>query len=343
MKKAKFLKTISVLVFLVVLSACDRSISADYRRERSSARYQEAMADFKAGRIDQAVKGFRAVCRTDPANASARFQLACLLQDSGRDYLGALCAYREFQDQQPDSDKSGMARERAAMCELEVAKLLAEKHGLTDNKRMLQEIEDLRKQVKDQEKRNAKLLDDVSTAMLRVKHLLSENAKIKAALKGDSEEVNTVVAAGLKDAKALLDEDDDDRFKVPEEAKRLKRETEEPETMDRVKLSSDVAALRRESDADESLAHSSLLPKHAPNAVRKEFKKAEPPARPPEPPHEKRPSEYVVQEGDTLYKIANRFYGRTSAWKLIRDANKAVISTDGRVMKDMKIKLPEPR
>jgi len=47
-----------------------------------------------------------------------------------------------------------------------------------------------------------------------------------------------------------------------------------------------------------------------------------------------------VQDGDTLYKIAMRFYGTSSAWKKIRDANKAVISTDGRVNTGLEIKLP---
>ena len=54
----------------------------------------------------------------------------------------------------------------------------------------------------------------------------------------------------------------------------------------------------------------------------------------------KRPQTYVVQEGDTLYRIAVRFYGRLSAWKAIRDANKATISNDGRVRAGDTITLP---
>ena len=53
------------------------------------------------------------------------------------------------------------------------------------------------------------------------------------------------------------------------------------------------------------------------------------------------PDTYVVQEGDTLYKIATRFYGKSSAWKSIREANKESISTDGRVRAGMKIRLPK--
>jgi nucleoid-associated protein YgaU len=55
---------------------------------------------------------------------------------------------------------------------------------------------------------------------------------------------------------------------------------------------------------------------------------------------EGRPREYTVEDGDTLYKIAERFYGRSSAWVKIRDANKTIISVDGRVKAGDRIVLP---
>ncbi len=55
-----------------------------------------------------------------------------------------------------------------------------------------------------------------------------------------------------------------------------------------------------------------------------------------------RPKTYVVQEGDTLYGVAKRFYGTLTVWKQIRDANKAVISTDNRLRAGDTIVLPEP-
>ena len=55
-----------------------------------------------------------------------------------------------------------------------------------------------------------------------------------------------------------------------------------------------------------------------------------------------RPKTYVVQEGDTLYGVAKRFYGTITVWKRIRDANKALISTDNRLRAGDTIVLPEP-
>ena len=36
-----------------------------------------------------------------------------------------------------------------------------------------------------------------------------------------------------------------------------------------------------------------------------------------------------------------RFYGRTSAWKIIREANKESITTDGRVRTGQTLRLPK--
>ena len=67
---------------------------------------------------------------------------------------------------------------------------------------------------------------------------------------------------------------------------------------------------------------------------------AKPQAAAVEPPHEERPEYYEVQEGDTLYRIALRFYGRRDAWKKIQEANKATISSDARIRIGQKIRLP---
>ena len=93
-------------------------------------------------------------------------------------------------------------------------------------------------------------------------------------------------------------------------------------------MSSDISKLVAEEDAEDRKTPFAVAPK-------------KPKAEEPKEPAVERPAEYVVQEGDTLYKIAMRFYGKRTAWTKIRDANKTVISMDGRVNAGEKIKLPE--
>lgn len=155
----KTVKAWAMLAALAGLTACDRSASRELRQERESSAYHSAMTDYKAGRIDQALAGFRKACKEDPGNGSARFQLACLLQDKVRDYLGAYCAYHMYLETNPGSDKSKLAKDRAAICEIEVAKKLAERHGLTSNTMASMETDKLRAQLKDLEMRNSKLTE----------------------------------------------------------------------------------------------------------------------------------------------------------------------------------------
>jgi nucleoid-associated protein YgaU len=43
------------------------------------------------------------------------------------------------------------------------------------------------------------------------------------------------------------------------------------------------------------------------------------------------PRTYVVQPGDSLFRVAEKFYGDSTQWKKIRDANRTRIDPDGRI------------
>ena len=49
---------------------------------------------------------------------------------------------------------------------------------------------------------------------------------------------------------------------------------------------------------------------------------------------------YRVQPGETLSMIARKFFGKSSAWKTIRDANPGVIGPDGIVRAGQEIRIP---
>ena len=106
---------------------------------------------------------------------------------------------------------------------------------------------------------------------------------------------------------------------------------EENENTNHVAIADNAAALRSE-EMSETATGSSLLPPRATGDVVRAEKKTDKAAV--------RPPTYEVQEGDTLYKIAVRFYGSIRAWRMIRDANKTLISTDGRVQAGQTIRLP---
>lgn len=324
------MKTTSRLIALLALSclaACDSRTASEFKQERASRQYQAAMDDYTAGRLDAAVKGFEKVLRADPSNTSARFQLACLLQDSRHDNLGAFCNYREYLQQAPDSDKARMAKERLAICERALAEELAKKMNLIGDSAIAEEIEHSRSELAAMKKKNDELLAKLKDSAGAVSELKGENERLRkllASLAGESGGTpeKADIVSSVKD---LLDD---------EPAAPTVTALDEAKSLD---------ALAEADDGDVGTA-SSLLPTQAADA--KEKKKAsEDAAKKAKAEREAKkdaiPDTYVVQEGDTLYKIALRFYGRTSAWKMIRDANKETITTDGRVRTGQTLKLPK--
>ena len=95
--------------------------------------------------------------------------------------------------------------------------------------------------------------------------------------------------------------------------------------------------LLEEDREDEVSTGSSLIPVGKQVA---EAKKTEVAASPEKSKGPVRPKTYTVEDGDTLYGIAKRFYGSIQAWKLIREANKAQIPSDNRLRTGDTIVLP---
>ena len=323
----KTMKISLAVLALMVLAACDWLQKLDLKKERQDGQYQSAMADYAAGRIDAAIKGFNRALRSNPGNASARFQLASLLQDSRSDFLGAIAEYREYLRQEPSSDKASLARERLAMCERLLEHEIARK--MSENRTFVKDAEDARADADRKAAEITKLKNSLEKASERIAALEKQIARQRRFTddlrKEEGGEARPVVS---DDVRALLDdegEEEGDRFDFKKEEKEL----------------------AAQSERDEVRKGSSLLPakQDAPDGTKPSADnrrdtlfggKKNPSAAP----AVARPASYVVQEGDTLYKIALKFYNRASAWREIREANKTVISTDGRIKAGQTIKLP---
>ena len=322
--------SVALTAALLAWAGCDDfRARRDLDGEREDSAYRAALADYRAGRLDAAARGFAKAIRKNPANASARFQYACLMQDTAKDYLEAFCAYREYLLQQPESDKAKIAHDRLALCERELAKELAEKHRLLGDDASAKEIASLKKDLKTAEDRAASAEKLLSAEREKFRALSSEHDRLVAAVKGEgAEEPTAAPRRAAVTARDLLDEEDDEPAARP--------------------ASSELATLKAE-EAEETRGGTgpSLLPQQTADdrarrdAAEKSKSDAERAAAAKAAAERAgRPTSYVVQEGDTLYKIALRFYGHRSAWRRIRDANKATISNDGRVKAGQSIRLP---
>ena len=97
--------------FLCGLCGCSQSVDVP-----NSSLRRNAMEDYQAGRYDAAFAGFEHVLKSDPKDYLSHFQLAVLMQDERKDYLGALVHYRLYLDMRPEDDKTTQAAERMEIC-----------------------------------------------------------------------------------------------------------------------------------------------------------------------------------------------------------------------------------
>lgn len=311
-----------VFALAAALAGCDSSQRSAYKAERSEKFYAEAQADYLAGRLETAVKGFAKVVKANPANASARFQLAVLQQDSAKDFLGALCNYREYISLAGESDKAEIARERMAACEKDLLAQLAHKHNLGNNAATLKELElaraDLAEATKNLEAKAAKLLE----AEKRIATLERENKSLSSIVQ-------------------RMGADDEDVPARPREVAKVEKVQEKEQVKVPTKeltVNKEALALFEEEEREAAKA-STVLP--AQIAKKKEAKAEEKKvAASPEIDKPQRPAYYVVQQGDTLRKIAVKFYGDVKAWERIREANKVRVPLSGSIRVGDTLKLP---
>lgn len=337
-------RLVPLLMLSAALAGCDNYVdSADFKKERSSREYREAMEEYQAGRLDVAGKKLKALCEKDPANSSARFQLACLLQDHDKDYLNAYCAFREYLAQQPTSEKSKLAEDRLAVCERELASILADRHGLNATGEQQRRIKSLKDDLAKGENERRNLEKDLEGLAIKFKALEEENARLVRLMKEESDGAESKLVADLAAAKALLD--DNGGGVDLTEAKALLKDNEDLEASH---STDDIAAAKEMLD-EEPPPEAPVIaqPKDAKEnrrlvqeALRREKDEKARIAEEEAAKKIKRPDTYVVQEGDTLYKIAVKFYGTASAWRKIREVNKATVSNDGRIKKGQVLTLP---
>lgn len=331
-----------LLVACVLMSGCDRAraISEIEAQERSTRLYTNAMDDYRAGRLEAAIKGFERVVLDEPKSYSAHFQLATLLHDVRKDYIGAIAHYRAYLALRPASDKATVAVDRMKLCETLLAADIVKKASVGP---------DVLKN------ENMKLAAERDALMAKVRKLEMENeeaGKTIAGLRKDNESQHNLIAklsadpSGSKSATAkqalaelkAIEAEETRRSRKPTDAELL---DEDDDSSDRIRLSGDIAKLRaaaeREDRADAENPYTHSVATNKPNAIaggifgegrKKKSATID------------RPETYTVQEGDTLYKISTRFYGNSAKWRAIRELNKATVSTDGRLRVGQVLRLP---
>jgi len=338
-----------LLVLVLVVAGCGRGkIARTEAEERDYVLYRKAVEAESVGRLDDAIACYQELLMEKPRTASAHFQLALLMHDQRQDYVEAIHHYKRYLALRPGSDKQAVAESRVRIAEQLLAAQLLRRVG--------DQVEGLSqaKLLKDNERLNRELARMEGDLASATKEKI-EAGRREAQLKDESERLRRILDQLKTDEGKAPPASVFDRFARPEaEAEpAVRRSTRDEIAAARGAITeSQTAPKVSEREPEPVLPDvrppAAVQPTVAPAIADRGKSASSSPLKIPNPlKTAKRPSgaaaparTYVVQPGDSMFRIAEKFYGDSSEWKKIRDANRNQIDPDGRLRAGQILQIP---
>ena len=347
------------------LSGCERGdrILEEERSERASSLFRRARAAEQSGDLDEAIVLMKRVLLEEPKNFSAHLQLATWLQDYAQDYVGAIYHYNRYLEMRPQTEKATVAQDRVRVAEQLLAPQILKKVGDSvegiSQAHLLKEVEELNRKITALVSEKNTIQAEMAKTQEEMKVLTDENARLRKIV--DKMRQAPVVAREER-KKPLPAKEPATAAKPVRKPSTYKKES--AATPDTSLSAAELKRLRAEAEA---------LSAATGNARKKQTEKPAPKSgdapepllsdmagndsgkgeekedffsffktgkRAGSPRKNGEMKTYVVQPGDTLYRVAEKFYGTTTQWKKIRDANRANIDPDGRIRAGQIIVIP---
>ncbi len=299
---------------LLLASGCQRvvTVAEQDARERENTLIHRALEREQAGDLDSAIQTYEEVLQETPKLVSAHFHLALLLQDYRKDYMGAIYHYCQYERLRPDTEKKALLRDRTRVCQQLLAAQLLSTADVAISRKQIElvgEIDKLNKHLSLVEGEKSALQEQKSDLERQVIEQKSESERLRRLLDRmmPSSSVSTPAP-----------EESRPRSILP----RLTPAANAPI------VTTTMGPLRRltvtETSSKPAVAKPSVADTAPPPLLKPDASEPDPGAATsvPAPPVTADTRTYVVQPGDSVYRIAERVYGDAEQWKKIRDANK---------------------
>lgn len=101
-----------ILVALFLVAGCSKNVGKTDAQERATASVKKAMRYVEQGDRDAAIDAYRVAIDRNPELARAHFDVALLLQDHKKDWVGAIYHYRRYLEMRPTTEKRAMIKDR---------------------------------------------------------------------------------------------------------------------------------------------------------------------------------------------------------------------------------------
>ena len=315
------IKRLSLIIMLggTLLAGCQRSsVSEQDSRDHESPLIRRALEREQVGDLDGAIATYEEVLQETPKLTSAHFHLALLLQDYRKDYMGAIYHYRQYERLRPDSEKKALLRERTRICQqLLVAQMLSSGDVAISRKQieLVTEIDKLNKRLSLLEGEKSTLSEQKEALERQLAEQKSETDRLRRLLD------RVMPSSAAEEPHSVLPRlNPSTTLQAP------------PVTPPPAVVSVPAAPVAEPPVVAKPVAPSVLAPPPLLKATVPAAAPSEPePVHPAPMPITAATRTYVVQPGDSVYRIAERVYGEPMQWKKIRDANKDRLGPDNQV------------
>ncbi|MEG1788365.1 MAG: LysM peptidoglycan-binding domain-containing protein [Kiritimatiellia bacterium] len=304
---------------ILVFCGCDReSVAERERSERSTALFTEAMAASARGDNISAETLYRELLLKDPTSASAHLNLALILHDLRKDYIGAVYHYQAYLSLEPTSEKAAMVKGREVSARSLLATTLAADIIKRTQQDLTLERDTLREKFSVLEQELSKLQKESTTkseTIAQLENQIVELQKLVNALKSTGDEAAGKTSASLTEAQEAIED--------------AKASTEGSENKLIDSIRKDAQKMIDEPDGGQ--AKKNEITRKAVEGQADEAKLLSTPTR---------GKSYVVRPGDTLSGISREAYGTSTQWRKIRDKNRSTTNPDGRLKAGETILIP---
>jgi nucleoid-associated protein YgaU len=363
------------LIFGLCIAACffpagctENDLAEHEQRQRGSALFRQAINAEESGNIDGAIELYKQIMIDEPKAYSAHFMLATLLHDHAEDYIGAIYHYRRYLELEPESEKKKLAQERINIAQHLLApklvRMVEDTSPSLQQAHLLKEAARLNGIITRLEGQKADLTEQVNEHQALLRRLAAENTQLRKivgkmrsseVLEGDGTRVTAEIGAmerpqsaeseGLSRVEIEALRREAAASTVKSEPERVEREVVNVPSVKSVleKVQNRLTGEKQEQRGEDKKKEAAL--DRETRSVAKEgdlsdFSLFKLPGKE-KPERAKREKQiYVVQPGDTLMRIAARFYGDNTKWKKIREANRGQIGPDGRIRAGQNIVIP---
>ncbi len=305
------LKTIALSCCAALLIAgCgeDDSVASREASQRDNPLMDQALNAEREGNVEGAITFYRKVLQEDGKNAMAHFNLALLLHDRKKDYIGAYYHYQEYLDLQPASEKSQTVKEQMVVVKGLLAEELAQDVANRKRRELEEQYGTLRNELADAQNTLAKTRKELAArdeTIADLERQLKRLQNIVDAMKEAEESRKAQNDAGLGQARQLAESSTVENDAATEDIAAIRDLANTMITEDDGGQSERNQATR---DAVEGKSDGEIVAA-TPTAGKK----------------------YLVRPGDTWRRLAREAYGDGAQWTKLRDANRSTTNPNGRL------------